>query len=67
MSDSCSLVAMGMLNCPLVVLVPTPLFLRKKQFKGVGHRVQHHHPVLKNTSLQHLIIQEIDMNSVVPP
>ena len=41
--------------------------LRKNKFKGVGHRVQHHHLVLKNTSFQHLIIQVIDMNSVVPP
>ena len=25
--------------------------------KGVGHRVQYHHQMLKNTSFQHLIVQ----------
>ena len=37
------------------------------RFKGVGHHVQYHHQVLKSTSFQHLIIQVIDVNSVVPP
>ena len=38
--------------------------MKEIRSKGVGHRVQYHHQVVKSTSFQHLVIQVID---IVPP